>query len=334
MKHTIFSKWAARCAAATAVLGLASPWALAVGPNTYQSSPNGGIYAASASFNGVSSPAYTVDIASSSPLHPLVMNAQGFYLSIQDSLNNAILTGIGTGQGGNVSMPYPGLVAGTLAVSVSGLPNGNLAVNIGGLYYSTLLTASGSAWGGLINASCVVTIKLLDINFSAEYNPYTGAITNATQTFTPQQTTECQSNFSLIPVIGPYIDNKLIERANGLSTVLAGYSGAVLNIQPQQALLGFVNSINPNTYMVGSIDAGMYLRNNIQSLFTGKQITLQIRQPASFHAPTYKNSTPGPSQYTGNAFSVEFFDNGVSVAGFKVQETRYFLWTVVGGEEP
>jgi hypothetical protein len=335
MKTPTRLKRCASIAVAGTLLAFAAGQASALNPYTYQSSPNGGIYSTSASFNGVSSPLSTIDIAQPSQINQLVVTAQSFYISIQNEINNgmAALAGALSSQGLSGGMPYPGIVTGTLTASVTGLPSGNLAVNVGGLNYSTTLTASGSYVFGLFRFSCVTTLRLGSINFSLEYNPVSGAITNAAPSFVPDQTTQCDSNFSFLPIIGPAIDNKLASLANGLTSVLSGYSGSLLNIQPQQALFGFVNAISPNTYMVGGVDAGMYLRNNIQYLFTGKQVSLSIAQPASFWAPSLRNNTPGPSQYSGNAFTVNFRDNGVNVAGFNVKLTRYFTWTLVGGGE-
>jgi hypothetical protein len=333
MKHSLFRRPRLPALVASLALALAAPHAAALNPYTYQSSLTGGTYTASASYYSASSTISSADLAASSGLRSLVLAAQNYYISTQDSINSAIATQAATVTEASVRLLYPGILNGTLTATVTGLPNGNLAVSIGGLRYNAQLRTNGSTAGGLLSFSCTTNLALTPMGVSMEYNPYTGAVSNAAPAYTASQSTTCSNSLGWVPLLGSYINGKIEAGVASVATAMNASSGQLLSVQPQQALLGFVNAINPNTYMIGNVDAGMYLKNNIQSLYIGKQISLRIQQPAYFFAPTWSNNRPGPSQYSGNAFSVNFYDSGVQVAGFNVNLTQYFSWTLVGGGE-
>lgn len=299
--------------------------------NTYQSSPSGSSYAASATWLGSTTPLAGGDLAQSAQMNQLINTAQGYYLGIQWALNDAVRAAVAQSSDVTVRMKYPsGVLRGTLNASLSGLQGGNLRFSVDGLRYEVVLQANGKS--GPVSFECNVSLTIGSINASLDYNPYTGTISGANVSFQPSQTTGCDNSLGWVPWLGDYINAKLAGAAGQIALATGSFSGAVLDVAPQRALLGFVDAIQPNTYLYGGIDVGMYLKNNIQTLYVNKQVRLSVAEPASFYAPTL-NHLPSPTARSGKALGIEFLDNGVSQVGFQVNLTRTFNWVLIDGEE-
>ncbi len=299
--------------------------------NTYQSSLSGSSYAASATWQGSSTPLAGGDLAQSAQMNNLINTAQGYYLGIQWALNDAVRAAAAQSSDVTVQMKYPsGVLRGTLNASLSGLQGGNLRFRMDGLRYDVVLQANGRS--GPVSFECTVSLSIGSIAATLDYNPFTGAVSGANVTFEPSQSTACNNSLGWVPWLGDYINGKLAGAAGQIALATGTFSGRILDVAPQQALFGFVNAIQPNTYLYGGIDVGMYLKNNIQTLYVNKQVRVTLAEPASFYVPTQYH-LPSPSTRTGKAVGIEFLDNGVSQVGFQVNLTRAFNWVLISGDE-
>jgi hypothetical protein len=319
----------------------------AVSDRIYQSSFAGGTYKATASLGSQLSSSYTVPVGGSPvAIHNLIMAAQGSYLDLQTRLTQAAAAALAQearkaeadysayGLHASSSFSSPGILAGTFTASLAGLPNGNFRLALSGLHFTGTGSISGSAAGGTLRLNCTARIAVLGLGLSVEYNPLTGAVSNAAPTFQVQIDPTCNSNLNwLLPGLGPYVEGEVEAGVRDSVATFNAASGRLIDINPQRALFGFVDALEASTYMVGGTDVGMYLRNNIGYLYANREIVLTVRQPASFFAPTFWNNRPGPSSYAGSAFSVRFFDSGNPVAGLDVTLTNYFNWILIAGEE-
>jgi len=299
--------------------------------NTYQSSPGPSSFAASATWLGSTTPLFGGDLAQSAQMNNLINTAQGYYLGIQWALNDAVRAAVAQSGDVTVRMKYPsGVLRGTLNASLSGLQGGNIRFRLDGLRYDVVLQANGRS--GPVSFECNVSLSIGSIAASLDYNPYTGAVSGANVSFEPSQSTGCDNSLGWVPWLGDYINGKLAGAAGQIALATGSFSGKVLDVAPQQALFGFVDAIQPNTYLYGGVDVGMYLKNNIQTLYVNKQVRLTVAEPASFYVSTY-NHLPSPSSRTGKALGIEFLDNGVSQVGFQVNLTRTFNWALIAGDE-
>ncbi|MBB2487390.1 hypothetical protein H5407_19310 [Mitsuaria sp. WAJ17] len=299
--------------------------------NTYQSSLSGSSYAASATWQGSATPLSGGDLAQSAQMSSLIGTAQGYYQGIQWALNDAVRAAVAQSGDVSVRMKYPsGVLRGTLNASLSGLQGGNIRFRLDGLRYDVVLQANGRS--GPVSFECNVSLTIGSIVATLDYNPYTGAISGANVSFEPSQTTGCDNSLGWVPWLGDYINGKLAGAAGQIALATGSFSGRVLDIAPQQALFGFVNAIQPNTYLYGGVDVGMYLKNNIQTLYVNKQVRLSVADPASFYVPSL-NHVPSPSLRSGKALGIEFLDSGVSQVGFQINLTRSFNWVLIEGEE-
>lgn len=299
--------------------------------NTYQSSLSSSSYAASASWNGSSTPIASGDLAQSAQMSNLINTAQGYYLGIQWALNDAITAATSQISDVTVKMKYPsGILNGTLNASLSGLQGGNLRFVLDGLSYDVVLQTNGRQ--GPISFECNTSLTIGSISVSLDYNPYSGAVSGANVQFVPTQTTNCDNSLGWVPWLGNYINNKLAGAGSQLVLAMSGFSGKILDVAPQRALFGFVNAIQPGTYMYGGTDVGMYIKNNIQNLYVNKQVRISVAQPASFYVPT-QNHLPSPLARSGKAVGIDFLENGSPLVGFQVNLVRNFNWVLISGEE-
>ncbi|HLO93959.1 MAG TPA: hypothetical protein VK195_06560 [Burkholderiaceae bacterium] len=310
---------------------LSAGTAEAVTGNTYQSSPGPASYAASASWLGSTTPLAGGDLAQSTQMNTLINTAQGYYLGIQWALNDAVRAAVAQSSDVSVRMKYPsGVLRGTLNASLSGLQGGNLRFRLDGLSYGVVLQANGSS--GPVSFECNVSLSIGSIAATLDYNPFTGVVSGANVSFVPSQTTACDNSLGWVPWLGDYINGKLAGAAGQIALATGSFSGKILDVAPQQALFGFVDAIQPNTYLYGGVDVGMYLKNNIQTLYVNKQVRVSVAEPASFYVSTL-NHLPSPTSRTGKALGIEFLDNGVSQVGFQVNLTRTFNWVLISGDE-
>lgn len=322
-----------KCVLAAAVFSVLAGELHAASGSTYQSSLAGSSYQASASWQGGTTPLVGGDLAQSQQMSALLNTSQAYYLGIQSALNDATRAAAAqaSGNGISVQMKYPsGILNGTLNASLAGLQNGNLHFVLGGLNYDTVLQVNGSS--GPVSYECNVSLNVGSISLALDYNPYNGVVSGASANFVPSQSVNCDNSLSWLPWVGDYINSRLQSAISSMVMATSALSGQVLAVDPQSALFGFVGAIQPNTYMYGGVDVGMYLKNNIQSLYINKQVLLTVAQPASFYVPTY-NHLPRPASRSGTAVSIDFLDGGVKQVGFKVDLVRNFNWTLISGED-
>ncbi|MFM9438304.1 hypothetical protein ACFDR9_005408 [Janthinobacterium sp. CG_23.3] len=282
----------------------------------------GGTHTAQASFNGNFSTLAASDMANTSaPMAQLLGGASNFYWSIRSKITAGVAEALAQ-SGQNASITTPGGMSGDINVSVSGLPDGNLSMRLNGLTYSVGITARKSNWLGTV--TCNSQVYMNSLSLASQFNPFTGAVAGTSVDFTPTQSTSCDSSYSWIPFIGDFIDRKASSLiGNAILQQMNSVSGQVLTVAPQNAFLGFTSAIEPGKHMIGGFDAGMYIKNNIQSLYTGKTINLFLANDYKYNLSS--RSSPGPSSATGTAFSINFSDaNGQ--AGFSINTTKQYTW--------
>jgi hypothetical protein len=307
---------------ATALALLAGPAAALPQYDIYYYTPSyvSGSYSVAALYNGSSSTLATSSIENTgAPLTQLGTGLTNFYWSIRDDLTAAFASAIGT----QATLTSPGGLWGDINMSISGQPDGTLKLAMNGLSYNLQVSARKSDWTGTF--TCNSSITLNGIAMSSVYNPYTGAVTGTTISYTPTQSTSCDSSYSWIPFIGSFIDNyasstagrKILESANG-------FSGKVLNVDPQKAFFSFSNAIQPGANMIGGFDAGMYIKNNMQNLYIGKTVSVFIANQYKWDAP-FRLSAPGAASYSGKRFSIMFSDANSNV-GVAMNVTKNYKW--------
>ncbi|MDC8758216.1 hypothetical protein [Janthinobacterium fluminis] len=288
----------------------------------YRPVATGGSYAAQVTYNGNASTVAVSDMANGgAPMAQLVGGASNFYWSIRTKLSEGIAAGIAAA-GQDASVDGPGGLWGDLNMSVSGLPDGSLRMAMSGLSFNINITARKSNWLGSVTCRSQVTLN--SISFSSQYNPYNGAVAGTVIDFTPTQSTSCDSSFSWIPFLGDFIDRKASSMlGSAMLSKLSSLAGQVLPVAPQQAFFGFSNAIQPNEYMIGSFDAGMYVKNNLQSLYVGKTISLFIANDYKYE-PGNRNQ-PGPASAGGTSLALNFSDANGQV-GFAVNANKNYTW--------
>jgi hypothetical protein len=286
-----------------------------------------GTYTAQVNYNGSNSTIGSASIASSDALLTrFVTGLSNSYWSIRSNLVNN-LTGSIAGSGASLT----GLgQTGDIRIGIAGVTGGNLKMDISGLSWGLDVTATKSNWLGSV--TCNSRIDLANVAFSSQYNPFTGAVSGTTINYTPSQSTSCDSSFSWIPFVGDFINrkagnivgSKILDAANA-------WSGKVFDVNPQKALFGFTDAIAPNTYMVGGLDAGMYLKNNLQNLYVGKRVDIFIANEYKYE-PIARQPAPGTTAFSGNRFSIMFSDASTRV-GFSVNANKNYRWEqrILGG---
>lgn len=319
-----------KLACSVGLLAFASSAGAASG-NVYQSSVAGTSYSVTANWQGSTTPPVNGNLEQSQQMRELVNTAQAYYLSIESGMNDAVGAAMIRLSQSNLQarLKYPGALAGQLAGSLARNPGGDLHLAISGINYSAALGVSGSE--GLLNFDCNVGLEMGDLRFGLDFNPTTGTSSNKTSSSaTPTHTVSCTNSFGWLPWIGKEINRRIEELIR--SKINGGFDigASVLHTEPQRALFAFVNSIQPNTLMLGPIDVGMYIQNNIRNLYLNHQVTLTVAKPSSFYAPT-RNHIPSPLVRSGNAVSFDFYENGVKRTGFRADLARRFNWTLISG---
>lgn len=290
-----------------------------------------GTYEASIRYNGTQSTLVSNDMSdSSAPLTRVVSGLSGFYWGLRDDITQA-LQAVLVPQG--VSLLSPGAMTGDMFLNVTGVPDGNLKLTAGGFNYSMYMEGSKYVLG--IKIICNVSLRLNSVQFQSNYNPYTGAVSNASVTFDAQQSVDCSNSLDWMPLLGDLINNKAQSRiGSAISQQAATWSGRVLDVQPQRALFGFTTGIQPGKYMVNGFDAGAYLLNNLSSLYVGKSISLYVANQYKYE-PQVSFPTKQPDlQVRGNRFNVEISD-AYSRLGFQIDANKTYGWrmTVISGTD-
>ncbi len=283
----------------------------------------GGNYTARVNFNGSASSISTSNMATQDAGITRFMNSlNDSYWSIRSKMisglngvissNGATLENIG--QWGDISIGIAG-VAGD---------NGNskLQIDVNGLNFDIGVRASKSEWYGSV--TCFSRITLNNFAISSQYNPFSGEISATTATYTPNQSTSCDTSYSWIPFIGDFINRKADSIVGNIMLGIANsYTGKVIEIN--EPFFGFDKAITPNTYMVGGIDAGMYIKNNLANLYIGKRVNIFIANEYKYDAPSRSNIPNPATTFSGNRFSINFSD-GSSNFGFNVEATKNYTW--------
>jgi hypothetical protein len=133
--------------------------------------------------------------------------------------------------------------------------------------------------------------------------------------------------------VGDLINNYANSTAGAaIQSALSGFNGRLLgptvSVNPQAAVFGFASAIQSGTYMVGGIDVGMYIKNNLLGLLTGSAVNIYMPAPNKyFPAGTYK--TPGPASTSAPQFIITMAD-GSSTVTFGVIATGNYTWEVAG----
>lgn len=248
----------------------------------------------------------------------MVGKLNNFYDSIRSDLTNTLTTAIG----GEATVTSPGSLWGDINMTVGGQPDGTLKLNMSGVSYSLDLKIRRTNWYSSV--TCYSKLTLNGISMSSGYHPYTGAVSGATINYTPTQTTSCDSSFSWIPFIGNFIENKASSQVgSAILGMASGFSGKVLAVNPQSSFFSFSDAIQPGTNMIGGFDAGMYIKNNMQNLYTGKTVTVFVSNPYKYDPrPVY---SPPANMISGPRFSIMFGDQNGSV-GLTLNANKNYTW--------
>ena len=240
---------------------------------------------------------------------------------MRDDLTGALRTAL-TPKG--VTLLTPGGMTGDLFLNITGAGPGNLALSAGGFNYSMYMEGSKYVLG--IKITCRVDLRLNNVQFRSNYNPYTGAVSNASASYNAEQSVDCSNSLDWFPLLGDLINNKAQSMiGSAINQQVNAWSGRVLDVQPQRALFGFTAGIQAGKYMVNGFDAGAYLLNNLSNLYVGKNISIFVANEYKYE-PHVTFPTPQPDlQVRGNRFSVEFSDASSRIA-FLIDANKTYGW--------
>lgn len=286
----------------------------------YTATQTSGYYSARVNFQGNSSPVVTSDMTNAgAPITAFVNALNAGYQQLPIDMKNA-LSGYAASRGVTLTSLTQ---SGDISVGIVGNADGTATMTLSGLRYDFSVSGSQTQYG--VTISCTSNATILDAVVTTTYNPFSGALTNSRVSYTPVQSTNCDNSLSWVPFLGDFINNKADNyMGNLVQNLLNSYSNKVIDLNPTVAIFGFTNSIQRWMYMVGNVDAGMYVKNNLPNLIQHSTISVYAMAPNKYF-PAGKYKTPGPSTTTFPAFGVTF-TNGSSTISFTVSATGFYTW--------
>jgi hypothetical protein len=157
---------------------------------------------------------------------------------------------------GPVIVSYdPAAPAGTPKVHIT-VPTLNATVNTRG--------HKNGVW-----ADCTLTVSSGPLTITADdLNLATGALVNPVTHSTPTNNTDC-SSMSWFPIVGDIASRLATSHASGMFSVTeVDFSNAVQSILPANVFSG-IPSLPAGKFMVGPVDYGAYVTNNLPLLLSG-----------------------------------------------------------------
>jgi hypothetical protein len=207
-----------------------------------------------------------------------------------------------------------GAMTGTITASVSGLTGAQAGYNqlaFGGANFYASFSRSFSTAGGAISGSCTASLSLQNIQFSVVYSPATGQVnTDATPviplTYTPASSTHCSTSFDWVPFLGSFADRYIAGKVNAavLADLNAFSQQSLSTVVPSLNLPGLTTGIERGKYVIGGVDWGAYIADNVASLFTGKSFTITLGE----WSPPPLTRDGGPDSYGSTLLSLDLSD--------------------------
>ncbi len=230
-----------------------------------------------------------------------------------------------------------GKLSGVLTTSIVGLTGaktGENQIQFSGPSYSVSFSKSDSRLGGLISATCTSNISLSNVTVKAVYVPLTGALDKdpslSTLSYGSTSSSSCSSSLDWIPILGTVVDNFLAAKVNSivLSNV-SGFSGqSLMSLIPNLTNLyqGVDSAIASGVYVFNGVDWGAYIKNNFNTLFTGKSLSVSIGQPIVEGPYVAGTSEPSQTVFRNTDFVINFSDSTRQLI-FTVASSKTYAYT-------
>ncbi len=207
---------------------------------------------------------------------------------------------------------------------------GSHAVTLGG--FSASLVAKYSSGSGLTRVTCTAWIDIGPIKLtSGSFDSPTGKFYGLQFVGTPVgRHANCDNGLSWLPVIGWILDDFIDGKAEqALASAVAEALNKPIKVFEASTFMGLQETLSSGVFIDGSDDLGMYIKNNLQNLFLGAQVSVFVQDPsfvpkveAEWDA-YFQAVNPPPIQQTDRRFAISFSSPNATVSFSALRRYTY-----------